>query len=210
MCHSCRVCCTECKCSHPRGLSSPASKIGMRIYFISLSWYISLHPSSITRIEDMNIPLSHIRQYLHLTQHYLHPILRFPIATEGCESTCLHCWQASDSCQSVRSTPLFAFSPKESGHFSLYAKKYYKSIAKVLRQSQPDTFPFLSRCKPHTSWRSQGWRFPKVHRLDFLLFSLAPCSRWHGEWVGWQSIALVLQSVTKYCTSIAKCDKILH
>ena len=41
------------------------SRIGLRIYYISLSWYISLHPSSITRIENMNIPLSHIQQYLH-------------------------------------------------------------------------------------------------------------------------------------------------
>ena len=133
---------------------------------------------------------------IYLTQHYLHRILRFPITPKGCESTCLHCWQDSDSCQSVRSTPLFAFSPKESGHFSLYAKKYYKSIAKYC--GRPDTFPFLSRCKPHTSWRSQGWRFPKVHRLGFLRFSQAPCSRWHGEWVGWQTIALVLHSVAKY------------
>ena len=43
----------------------------------------------------------------------------------------------------MRSTPLFAFSPKESGHFSLYAKKYYKSIAKVLRQSHQTLFLFF-------------------------------------------------------------------
>ena len=56
MCRSCRVCCKECKCSHPRGLLSPASKnrdenifyLPLRIYFFT--------SSSITRIEDMNIP----------------------------------------------------------------------------------------------------------------------------------------------------------
>ena len=32
------------------------ARIGMRIYYISLSWYISLHPSSIIGIEDVNIP----------------------------------------------------------------------------------------------------------------------------------------------------------
>ena len=68
MCRSCRVCCTECKCSHPRGLSSPASKnrdenilyLPLRIYFFIL--------------QDMNIPLSHTRQYLH-REHISHNII---------------------------------------------------------------------------------------------------------------------------------------
>ena len=176
----------------------------------------------------MSIPLSHIRQYLH--REY---ISHNSICIENISHTTLF---ASDpqvpDCRrrlwvdmfalltSLRQLPVSEehttvciLTQRERPFFFVckeVLQKYCKSIAKVLRQSQSDTFPFLSRCKPHTSWRSQGWRFPKVHRLDFLRFTPARCSRWHGEWVGWQSIAIVFHSVTKYCTSIAKCDKVLH
>ena len=147
----------------------------------------------------MNIPLSHIRKYIsHNIVCIRSSGSRLPlkvvsrhVCTADKTQTAASQWGAHHCLHShPKRADLFLCMQRS---ITKVLHKYFKSIA-----AEPDTFPFLSRCKPHTSWRSQGWRFPKVHRLGFLRFSPAPCSRWHGEWVGWQSIAIVLQSVTKY------------